>query len=110
MQPRGSRRASSRGPARPRNAAAAASARRRASCPRTREPPRARADGAFEPRYRADPFRGINFGVVTPKNGQMPAALRFALLLVLIAVMAAALAVRERPAHASTPPHAAALR
>jgi hypothetical protein len=38
----------------------------------------------------------------------MPAALRFVLLLVLIAVMSAALAVRERPAHAGSPPPAAA--
>src|SRR5947209_2437206 len=108
MRPRGFPPASSRGRARARNAAAAASARRRASCPRIRELPRARADGASEPRYRAAPFRGINFGAAPPKNGQMPAALRFVLLLVLIALMSAALAVRERPAHASAPPPAVA--
>jgi len=33
----------------------------------------------------------------------MPAALRFALLLFMIALMAAALAVRERPANAGHP-------
>jgi len=32
----------------------------------------------------------------------MPAALRFTLLLVLIALLSAALAVRERPAHAGS--------
>jgi hypothetical protein len=36
-------------------------------------------------------------------NGQMPAALRFTLVLVLIALMSAILAVRERPAHAGSP-------
>jgi hypothetical protein len=38
----------------------------------------------------------------------MPAALRFVLTLVLIALMAAGLAVRERPAHADAPPPASA--
>jgi hypothetical protein len=38
----------------------------------------------------------------------MPAVLRFTLVLVLIAVMSAILAVRERPAHGATPPPAAA--
>jgi hypothetical protein len=40
----------------------------------------------------------------------VPAALRFVLLLMLIALMAAGLAVRERPAHAHPAPPAAALR
>ena len=45
-----------------------------------------------------------------PTNEQMPAA-RFVLLLVMIAVLSAALAVRERPANAGPPPPApAALR
>jgi hypothetical protein len=40
----------------------------------------------------------------------MSAAVRFVLLLVMIAVLSAAMAVRERPRHASTPPAVAALR
>ena len=48
---------------------------------------------------------------VAPAEEQaVPAALRFVLLLVLIAFVAAVLAVRERPAHAvPAPPAAAAL-
>ena len=42
------------------------------------------------------------------ERGTVPAAMRFVLVLVFIAVMSAVIAVRERPAQAGPPPPAAA--